>query len=126
MAGGGGFSDLLHVNEDGFGGLGWKEHWMEIASRSGDWAEKIEVDFSRTLYLRWLEEFASSFGLERDATGDHPYGRVHLLPIAQAQEQEWSHLIFAAFNEGRWPPVERGELAPEAEIQKFNRDVQQL
>lgn len=122
----GSFSDFLHATEHAFGRLGWKQHWMEIASRSGDWAEKIEVDFSRTLYLRWLEEIASSFGLERDATGDHPYGRVHLLPIAQAQGQEWSHLIFAGFNEGRWPPVERGEFAREEEIQKFNRDIQQL
>jgi PD-(D/E)XK nuclease superfamily len=48
------------------------------------------------------------------------------LPIAQAQGQEWSHLIFAGFNEGSWPPAEKGEFAREEEIQKFNRGIQQL
>ncbi len=122
----GSFSEFLHATEKAFGRLGWKEHWTEVASRSGDWAQKIEVDFSRTLYLRWLEEIGSSFSVERDATGNHPYARVHLLPIAQAQGQKWSHLIFAGFNEGSWPPAERGEFAREEEIQKFNRDIQHL
>jgi PD-(D/E)XK nuclease superfamily len=122
----GSFSEFLHATEKALARLGWKQHWVEIGSRSGDWVEKIEVDFSQTLYLRWLEEIASSFGLERDATGDHPYARVHLLPIAQAQGEEWSHLIFAGFNEGSWPPAERGEFAREEEIQKFNRSIQQL
>jgi len=120
------FSDFLDATEHALARLGWKQHWVEIASRSSDWAEKIEVEFSQTLYLRWLEEIASSFGLERNATGDHPYARVHLLPIAQARAQEWSHLIFAGFNEGSWPPAERGEFAREEEIQKFNRGIQQL
>jgi len=122
----GSFSDFLHATEHALARLGWKRHWVEIASRSSDWAEKVKVDFSQTLYLRWLEEIASSFGLERDAIGDHPYARVHLLPIAQARAQEWSHLIFAGFNEGIWPPAERGEFAREEEIQKFNRSIQQL
>jgi hypothetical protein len=122
----GSFSEFLHATENAFGRLGWKQHWTEVANRSSDWAEKIDVDFSRTLYLRWLEEIASSFGVERDATGDHPYARLHLLPVAEAPGQEWSHLIFAGFNEGNWPPVERGEFAREEEIQKFNRDIRQL
>ena len=122
----GSFSEFLHATENAFGRLGWKQYWTEVASRSGDWAENIEVDFSRTLYLRWLEEIASSFGVERHPTGDHPYARVHLLPVAQAQGQEWSHLIFAGFNEGSWPPAEKGEFAREEEIQKFNHGIQQL
>ena len=120
------FSEFLHATKNAFRRLGWKRHWMEVASRSRDWTEKIEVDFSRTFYLRWLEEIASSFGVERDPAGDHPYARVHLLPVAQAQGQEWSHLIFAGFNEGSWPPAEKGEFAREEEIQKFNRGIQQL
>jgi hypothetical protein len=122
----GSFLEFLCATENAFARLCWKQHWMEVASRSRDWAAKIEADFSRTLYLRWLEEIASSFAVERDAAGDHPYARVHLLPIAQAQGQEWSHLIFAGFNEGSWPPAEKGEFAREEEIQKFNRGIQQL
>ena len=122
----GSFTEFLRATENAFVQLGWKQHWLEVANRSSDWAEQVEAEFSRTLYLRWLEEIASSFRAERDATGDHPYARVHLLPIAQAEAQEWSHLIFAGFNEGSWPPPERGEFAREEEIQEFNRGIQQL
>ena len=103
------FSEFLQATENAFARLDWKQHWMEVASRSRDWAGKVEGNFSRTLYLRWLEEIASSFGVERHPTGDHPYARVHLLSVAQAQGQEWSHLIFAGFNEGSWPPAEKGD-----------------
>ena len=118
--------DFLRATKTAFSALDWKQHWIEVASRSSDWAEKLDAGFPRTLYLRWLEEIASSFGLERDATGDHPYGRVHLLPIAQADGQKWSHLIFAGFNEGSWPPEETGEFAREEEIEEFNRSIRQL
>jgi PD-(D/E)XK nuclease superfamily len=120
------FSEFLHATQSAFARLGWKQHWMEVASRSSDWAGKVEAEFSRTLYLRWLEEIASTFGAGRDTVGDHPYARVQLLTVAQAPAQEWSHLVFAGFNEGSWPPAERGEFAREEEIQEFNRGVQQL
>jgi hypothetical protein len=122
----GSFSEFLHATEHGFARLGWKQQWMEVSTRSSDWAGMVEGHFSRTLYLRWLEEIASSFGADRDAVGNHPYARVQLLTVAQAQEQEWSHLVFAGFNEGSWPPSEKGEFAREEEIQEFNRDIQQL
>jgi hypothetical protein len=122
----GSFSEFLQATEKALARLDWKQHWMEIASRSSDWADKVEIAFSRTLYLRWLEEIASTFGAGRDAAGDHPYARVHLLTIAGAQGQEWSHLIFAGLNEGSWPPPEKGEFAREEEIQKFNRSIRQL
>jgi hypothetical protein len=99
---------------------------MEVASRSSDWAGKVKADFSRALYLRWLEEIASTFSVGRDAAGDHPYARVQLMTIPQAQGQEWSHLILAGLNEGSWPPAERGEFAREEEIQEFNRSIRQL
>jgi hypothetical protein len=119
-------SEYLQATEQAFDQLRWKQHWMEIANRSLDWPDKVEAVFSRTLYLRWLEEIASTFGAGRDPAGDHPYARVQLLTIAQAQGQECSHLIFAGLNEGSWPPPERGEFAREEEIEKFNRGIQQL
>jgi hypothetical protein len=122
----GSFTEFLRATENAFARLGWKRHWIELLRLSSDWAGKVEADFSRTLHLRWLEEIASTFGMDRDATGDHPYARVQLLTVAQAQWQEWSHLIFAGFNEGIWPPTERGEFAREEEIQEFNRGIQQL
>jgi PD-(D/E)XK nuclease superfamily protein len=120
------FSEFLQTTENAFARLDWKQHWMEVASRSSDWAGKVEANFSRTLYLRWLEEIASSFGVDRAAAGDHPYARVHLLTVAEAQGQQWSHLIFAGWNEGSWPPRETGEFTRQDEINAFNRSIQKL
>ena len=41
-------------------------------------------------------------------------------------DQEWSHLIFAGWNEGSWPPPETGEFARQDEIDAFNRSIQKL
>ncbi len=120
------FSVFLDATKSAFSRLNWKQHWMEVASRSSDWAGKVKADFSRALYLRWLEEIASTFSVGRDPAGDHPYARVQLMTIPQAQGQEWSHLILAGLNEGSWPPPDRGEFAREEEIQKFNRSIRQL
>jgi hypothetical protein len=119
-------SEFLGATEHAFAALGWKQHQMEIANRALDWTDKVDAVFSRTLYLRWLDEIASTFGAGRDPAGDHPYSRIHLLTFAQAQSQEWSHLIFAGLNEGSWPPPDRGEFAREEEIESFNRGIQQL
>ena len=122
----GSFSEFLDATGNAFAHLKWTQHWMEVLSHSGDWADKVAGNFSRTLFLRWLEEIASTFNAGRDAAGDHPYARVQLLTVPQAQGQEWSHLIFAGWNEGSWPPPEKGEFAREEEIQNFNRGIQQL
>ena len=106
--------------------LVWKQRWLEIARRIGDWIGKVPAEISRSLFLRWLEEVASSLVLERSARGNHPYARVQLLTVPQACGWEWSHLIFAGWNEGSWPPPAAGELMREDEIDAFNRKVRQL
>jgi nucleotide-binding universal stress UspA family protein len=106
--------------------LGWKQHALEIASVTHDWPQRCDPEFSRALFLRWLEETAATFGAARSDAGDHPYARVQLLTVAQAQNREWSHLIFAGWNEGSWPPPAGAEFARAEEIRVFNRSVQQL
>ncbi len=106
--------------------LGWKQHALEIASVTHDWPQCLDAEFPRALFLRWLEETAATFGAARSAEGDHPYARVQLLTVAQAQNREWSHLIFAGWNEGSWPPPAGAEFARAEEIRVFNRSVQQL
>jgi hypothetical protein len=120
------FAEFLAATEEAFAGLQWKYHWATLANQSLGWAAKVPATFSRVLFLRWLEEIASSFTAGRDEMGDHPYARVQLLTIAQAQGQDWSHLIFAGWNEGSWPPPEKGEFAREEEIEEFNRGLQRL
>ena len=106
--------------------LGWRQHAFEIASVTRDWPQQLDAKFSRTLFLRWLEESAATFGVARSAAGDHAYARVQLLAVSQAQNQEWSHLIFAGWNEGAWPPPAGAEFARADEVRAFNRSVQQL
>jgi hypothetical protein len=106
--------------------LGWKQHALELANAARDWPQRLDGELSRGLFLRWLEETAATSGAARSATGDHPYARVQLLTVAHAQNQEWSHLIFAGWNEGAWPPPAGAEFARAEEIRAFNRSVQQL
>src|SRR6266567_3977429 len=106
--------------------LDWKQHALELANVARDWSQRLDVKFSRALFLRWLEEAAASAGAARSAAGDHPYARVQLLTVARAQNQVWSHLILAGWNEGAWPPPAGAEFARAEEIHAFNRSVQHL
>ena len=106
--------------------LGWKQHAFEIETATRDWPRQLDTEFSRMLFLRWLEEIAATFGVGRSAAGDHAYARVQLLAVSHAQNQEWSHLIFAGWNEGAWPPPAGAEFAHADEIRAFNRSVEQL
>ena len=109
---------LVHLN--------WKQHALELVNIARDWSQRLDAKFSRALFLRWLEETAATSESARSAAGDHPYARVQLLTVARAQNQEWSHLILAGWNEGAWPPPAGAEFARPEEIRAFNRNVQQL
>jgi hypothetical protein len=106
--------------------IDWQQHALELASVAPDWSQRLDTKFSRAHFLRWLEETAASAGAARSAAGDHPYARVQLLTVARAQNQEWSHLILAGWNEGAWPPPVGADFARSEEILAFNRSVQQL
>ena len=120
------FSSFLGETKKVFDNFGWKDRWAELSRHVGDWVEQLPVEFSRGLFLRWLDEIASTVKAARTAEGDHPYARVHLLTVPQAQAQEWSHLIFAGWNEGSWPMREKGEFARQDEIEAFNRGIKKM
>jgi len=117
---------FLEQTRAAFAHLGWQQQALEIASVTRDWPHRLDAEFSRGLFLRWLQEIAATSGAARSEAGDHPYARVQLLSVAQAQNQDWSHLIFAGWNEGSWPPPAGAEFARAEEIRAFNRSVQQL
>jgi hypothetical protein len=106
--------------------LGWEQQALELASVAHDWSQRLDAKFPRALFLRWLEETAATSAVARSVAGDHPYARLQLLTVASAQNQEWSHLIFAGWNEGAWPPPAGAEFARTEEIHAFNRSVQKL
>ena len=119
-------TEFLRRTEEACVRLGWTQHWIAIANHAGDWIGKLPSEFSRDLYLRWLSEIAATFALERSENGDHPYAPVQLLTVPQACGQEWSHLIFAGWNDGVWPPPASGEFAREEDIAAFNQKGFQL
>jgi hypothetical protein len=106
--------------------LNWKQHALELVNVVRDWSQHLDAKFPRALFLRWLEETATTSESTRSAAGDHPYARVQLLTVPRAQNQVWSHLILAGWNEGAWPPPAGAEFARPEEIRAFNRNVQQL
>lgn len=118
--------EFLKQTESAISRLGGRQPVVEIQSVTRDWPNQLDTRFSRGLFLRWLEETGVSFRLARSSEGDHPYARVQLLSAAQAQNQEWSHLIFAGGNEGTWPPAAAAEFARAEQIEAFNRKVRQL
>jgi hypothetical protein len=119
------FAEFLEQTHIALAHLGWKQHALELNNRA-DQPQSLDVKFSRALFLSWLKETAATSDAERSATGDHPYARLQLLTVARAQNQEWSHLIFAGWNEGAWPPATGAEFARAEEIRAFNQSVQQL
>ena len=120
------FAQFLEQTHIAFSHLGWKQHALELSNAVDNWSQRLDLKFSRALFLRWLEETAATSDAERSAAGDHPYARVQLLTVARAQNQEWSHLILAGWNEGAWPPPAGAEFARAEEIHAFNHSVQRL
>jgi PD-(D/E)XK nuclease superfamily len=120
------FSQFVEQTRIALAQLGWKQHALELANAVDGWSQRLDDEFSRLLFLRWLEETAATSDAERSAAGNHPYARVQLLTVARAQNQEWSHLILAGWNEGAWPPPAGAEFARTEEIHAFNQSVQQL
>jgi hypothetical protein len=92
-------TDFLSQTRAAFSMLGWKERWTELERLSRNWNERFTPEFSKKIYLRWLQELFGAPSLQRDDLGANPYARVHLLTYAEAQNQPWSHLIFAGLND---------------------------
>lgn len=120
------FAQFLEQTHIALAYLGWKQHALELANAVDNWSQCLDVEVSRALFLRWLDETAAASDAERSAAGDHPYARVQLLTVARAQNQEWSYLILAGWNEGAWPPPAGAEFARAEEIHAFNHSVQRL
>jgi len=120
------FAQFLEQTHAALFHLQWKQQALELGNVAHNWSQHLDMNVSRALFLRWLEETAATSDAARSAAGDHPYARVQLLTVARAQNQQWSHLIFAGWNQGAWPPPAGAEFARAEEIHAFNRSVQKL
>lgn len=117
------FAGFLEATTAALAKLGWSERAGLIAARRAQWMDQLELPIPRTLFLRWLDEVATTVVPARDAFGDAPYAPVQLVSVVQAAGQEWSHLILAGMNEGNWPANEAAEFARETEIDGFNAGI---
>lgn len=113
------FSEFLRQTKRIFGEFGWKQRWSEVDRLSRGWADSLPQSFSNQNYLDWLRQILTSPSLSRDDCGAHPYSRVHLLTYAEAENQSWSHLIFAGLNEEAWPALDE-EFVATRKIDEFN------
>jgi RecB family exonuclease len=121
------FGEHLTGTLAAFEQLGWPERAAEL-TRLCRWQHGLATTpVSRAAWLRWLEAVLVSTRREREPAGGHPYARVHLLTYAQAEAQEWSHLIACDLNEGQWPPPwrEDGWLA-EPQMAALNAKLRPL
>jgi PD-(D/E)XK nuclease superfamily len=115
------FEQLLKETQRIFSKLNWNHRWAEIDHFARGWSSAVAPDLSRAIYLRWLKEILASFGIARAAEGNHVYSRVHLLSYAEAEGQEWSHLVLAGLNQAEWPQsTSESGFLPDDEIAKLN------
>ncbi len=113
--------DYLAKTKKIFGALKWENRWSALEQLAQGWNEKLPREFSRAIYLRWLRETLDSFSISRAEAGNHFYSRVHLLTYAEAESQEWSHLVLAGLNHGEWPPPEHESgFLPDEQIARLN------
>lgn len=107
--------------------LGWKERAAQLELSIHRTAFLNEETLSRAAFLRWLGEVAVSTQKQRGTESNHRYGRIHLLNYAEAEKQQWSHLILTSLSEGIWPPSgsDSGFLSRN-EVVKLNRSVRRL
>ncbi len=116
------FADLLKETLSILRALEWSERAAELERLSRDWAENFTAKISRENFLRWLNDLFAESSLERDEQGDNPYARVQLLRYDQAENQNWSHVIFAGLNEGVWPPRDdEAPFLPDEAIDALNK-----
>jgi PD-(D/E)XK nuclease superfamily len=115
------FETFLAETKSIFSKLSWNDRWAEVDRFARKWSGAVGATFSRAIYLRWLKEILDSLGIARAPEASHVYSRVHLLSYAEAEGQEWSHLLLAGLNQGEWPQSvsESGFLSDDA-IAKLN------
>jgi len=115
-------ADFIAETKKIFAALKWETRRATLEQFARNWSDAMSLEFSRAIYLRWLAEILDSFSISRAANASHVYGRVHLLTYAEAETQEWSHLILAGMNQGEWPPTDHESgFLPDNQIAELNK-----
>jgi PD-(D/E)XK nuclease superfamily len=115
-------ADFVADTKKIFAALKWEMRRATLEQFARNWSDALSLEFSRAIYLRWLAEALDSFSISRAVNANHVYSRVHLLTYAEAEIQEWSHLILAGMNQGEWPPAEHESgFLPDNQIAALNQ-----
>jgi hypothetical protein len=101
---------------------GWKDIAGRIAAQGGEILSLGTSVVGRLVFLDWLGAAMADSLRQRHPDRSLPYARVHLVSYAQAEGQDWSHLILTDLNEGRWPPPHSSSpFLPDDAIAALNR-----
>lgn len=104
--------------------LHWQARAVFVESLRKTHKNCLDVACARNVFLRWLADLAQNKKFARVANGSHSFSRAQLLAYADAEGQDWTHLIFAGLNEGIYPqPIEASGWMTEEEIFKHNRNA---
>ncbi len=118
------FSEFIQKTEISLAKLGFEHGIHIIQQRAGPLITTLQQPFTRNTYLRWITAAISSSERIRNGIGNQPYSRVHLLPYAQAENQNWSHLIFTGLNEGQWPSkFKNSTFLSQKQIEALNSQI---
>ncbi len=84
--------------------LGWSDLLTALDSQWRTVAPFGGREASLGQWLDWLDSAAPVAAPVRAPHAANPFALIHLLPYAQAEGLDWSHLVLAGLNEGHWPP----------------------
>ncbi len=116
--------EMLNATRTAWTELGWTETVALLEPQASAVAALGPRMLSASVFLDWLEAVAPKPAMQRDPESANPLARIHLLPYAQAEGLNWSHLIMADLNEGQWPPsFETPGYLGDDQITALNRSV---
>lgn len=97
------FGEFFDKTRQAVGQLGWPKSWEAMENHSSRLkALSGEAPILRQSFLAWLREIARVPERTRPPLGRHPYAKVTLLALDEADGQEWSHVIAAGMSADMW------------------------
>lgn len=86
--------------------LGWPLRQEPLQQRALAFGATLGGHLPRSAFIGWLRAVTRVPGRTRNAVGHEPFAKVHLVTLAEASRQCWSHLCVVGMVQGQWPPLE--------------------
>lgn len=86
--------------------LGWPQRPEALLERAAAFVQTLTGRLPRSAFIGWLRAVTRVPGRTRNPLGHEPFAQVHLVTLAEAGRQRWSHLCVVGMVHGQWPPLE--------------------